>query len=451
MLPLGARVGVAVSGGADSVCLLDVLVELAPERNLELSVLHVEHGLRGEESRGDAAFVEALARRYGLPFHLESADVRAMDDNLEQAAREVRRGFFRRFLESGRLDRIALGHTSSDQAETVLFRFLRGAGTAGFSGIRPVTAEGLVRPLLDVTRAEVETYLRERGLQWREDSTNASTAFARNRIRHGLLPQLEREWNPSLSHLLAQTAEWARAEESWWEAELDRLCRGRFERRGPAVILERAWLLSLPLAAARRVVRRAVGEVKGDLRSIDFVHVEAILALAAGGDGHGRLQAPGVDAMRSFEWLRLAPIGLATLENRNFRMALPVPGRTRLPSGLEIVTEIIENATVTGTSDYVYNGSVGRLDWERISGTLEVRNWRPGDQYQPRGYPRRENIKTLFQDKRVPLWERRHWPVVVARGDEILWAARFGPAAGVAAESGTRRVLAIGTQGEWNG
>ena len=134
MFARGQRVGVAVSGGADSVCLLDVLVELAPRWGLTLSVLHLEHGLRGAESREDAAFVGALAARCGLPFHLETADVRALaeGDNLEQAAREARHRFFRRFLESGDLDRVALGHTLSDQAETVVFRFLRGAGTAGF-------------------------------------------------------------------------------------------------------------------------------------------------------------------------------------------------------------------------------------------------------------------------------------------------------------------------------
>jgi tRNA(Ile)-lysidine synthase len=386
----------------------------------------------------------------GLPFHLESVDVRALGDNLEQAAREARHGFFRRFLESGRLDRVALGHTLSDQAETVVFRFLRGAGTAGLSGIRPVTTDGLVRPLLDVPRADVERYLRERGIAWREDSTNADPVFARNRIRHSLLPQLTAEWNPALPQVLAQTAEWARAEEAYWQAELDRVSEGRLRRQGPAVILEREWLLSLPLAAARRTVRRVIEEVKGDLRSIDFAHVEAILALAAGGEGHGRLQAPGVDAMRSFEWLRLAPIGLMTLENRNWRLPLPVPGRVRLPTGLEIVTEIVENSSLTAVLNSVYNGSVGRLDWERISGTLDVRNWRPGDQYQPCGCSGQESIKSLFQQARVPLWERRYWPVVTS-GDVIVWSRRFGPAAQFAAEPGTRKVLTICSEGELSG
>ncbi len=217
MLEPGQRVGVAVSGGADSVCLLYALLELG---GLELSVLHVDHGLRGEESRGDAAFVRELAAGLGLPFCLREIDLPA--GNLEQEARKARLSFFREHLAQGHADRVALGHTRRDQAETVLFRILRGAGTAGLAGIRPVTAGGLVRPLIDVERAEVEEFLRGRGIAWREDSTNAAPDFARNRIRHRLLPQLAADWNPGIVETLARTAEFAQAEEAYWEAEIGR-------------------------------------------------------------------------------------------------------------------------------------------------------------------------------------------------------------------------------------
>src|SRR5215472_17658637 len=166
------RVGVAVSGGADSVCLLHILRELAPRYDLELSVLHVNHNLRGDESRADAEFVRATAAQLDLAFHLRELDLSAAHDNLEQAARRARLAFFQELLSTGVLDRIALGHTRSDQAETVLFRFLRGSGSAGLAGIRPVTANGFVRPLLGVDRSQVLDYLRSRDLEWREDSTN---------------------------------------------------------------------------------------------------------------------------------------------------------------------------------------------------------------------------------------------------------------------------------------
>ncbi len=160
MFQPGNKVGVAVSGGADSVCLLHVLREF----DLRLHVLHLNHNLRGDESRDDAEFVRQLAGALQLPCTIREANFADSFGNLEQDAREARLGFFREVISSGLVDRVALGHTRSDQAETVLFRFLRGSGTAGLAGIRPVTADGIVRPLFDVERAEVEGFLRDRGI-----------------------------------------------------------------------------------------------------------------------------------------------------------------------------------------------------------------------------------------------------------------------------------------------
>lgn len=430
----GQRVGAAVSGGADSVCLLHVLRELAPRWDLRLTVLHLDHQLRGEESRADATFVRELAAALHLPFELRETDVatrcRETSENLEQAARAARLDFFRDFITAGTLDRIATGHTRSDQAETVLFRFLRGAGTAGLAGIRPVTADGIVRPLLAIERAEIEQYLRERGIGWRVDATNASAAFARNRIRHELLPQLTHDWNPAMTATLAHTADWAQAEEAYWDSELARLVPVHLVVESPAVLLRVESLAARPLAAARRLVRRAVEIAKGDLRGISFEHLADILDLAGSAEGHGRLQIPGLDIFRSFEWLRLAPPVTNNLEQRNYRFPLPVPGCVKLPGQNAI------HAELSGAS-----GSEG-LDWDGVSGPLEVRNWRPGDQYQPAGRASADKIKALFHQARIPLWERAHWPVVTA-GESILWVRRFGPAAKHAAGPTTRMVLRI--------
>ncbi|MGB7759059.1 MAG: tRNA lysidine(34) synthetase TilS, partial [Bryobacteraceae bacterium] len=248
------RAGVAVSGGADSVCLLEVLRELVARWQLRLAVLHLDHGLRGEESRQDAEFVRALAGRMELPFILARAELASAPGNLEELAREARLRFFREQIAAGAVDSVALGHTRSDQAETVLFRFLRGAGTAGLAGIRPVTGDGIVRPLIDITRAETEAFLRARGIAWREDATNASARFARNRIRHALLPQLTLEWNPALEETLAKTADWALAEEAYWKEEVASLALGCLRDDGDDAVLARADALArLPLAAARRL------------------------------------------------------------------------------------------------------------------------------------------------------------------------------------------------------
>ncbi|HWR49581.1 MAG TPA: tRNA lysidine(34) synthetase TilS [Bryobacteraceae bacterium] len=430
MFPPGSRAGVAVSGGADSVCLLHALLELRPD--LAITVLHLNHGLRGQASDGDAAFVEALARRLGLPFEGRTVELPA--GNLEQEGREARRAFYLDLLKAGRIDRVATGHTLSDQAETVLYRFVRGSGTAGLAGILPVTAEGIVRPLIEVARPQVEEWLRSRDIAWREDESNRDPAFIRNRIRHEFLPALAGSINPRLAESLARTASIARDEEEYWDAVIDPLAVRNLRLRPPAVLFQAETVACLPRAVARRLLRRAIVMVKGDLRSVDSAHIEAILDLTAPTLGSGRLQVPGVDVFRSFDWVRLAPPrGPGRAE---YSMPITVPGRLRIPG------TYAELAFTLTEPEARYTDKESALDWEEISGTLEVRNWQPGDRYRPAGHTCEKKLKTLFQEARVPLWDRNRWPVVTC-GEEIVWAARFGPAAQFAATSRTRTVLRV--------
>jgi tRNA(Ile)-lysidine synthase len=442
MFEEGQAVGVAVSGGADSVCLLHVLKELGDTGwGLRLAVLHVNHKLRGAESEADAEFVRDLAASLGLPLLMRDCPVAAGDGNLEQAAREARLAFFREVLNSGAVARVATGHTRSDQAETVLFRFLRGAGTAGLAGIRPVTTEGLVRPLLDIDRSEVLEFLGGRGIGWREDSSNASFRFARNRIRHHLLPLLQREWNPAVVEALAATAEWARDEEEYWRGVIGRLAAAHLVERQGAFLLPVEALRELPQAAARRLVRHAMERVRGDLRGVEREHVEMVLAMAAAGEGHGRMQAPGLDIFRSFEWLRFGPREPGGLPSREYEIAVEVPGTYVIPgSDLSLSFEVLDKSRLS--ADSRYNDKVGVLDWRAVSGPIQLRNWRPGDQYTPLGSAAEKRVKTLFQEARVPIWERRRWPVLTG-GNSILWVRRFGPAAQAAAAPGAGEVLAI--------
>ena len=443
MFATGCHAGIAVSGGMDSVCMLHVLHELAPRWNLRLSVVHLDHGIRGASSQADAEFVRGLANRFALPFHFRKADVPAIDDNLEQAARGVRYDFFRELIASGAVDRIATGHTRSDQAETVLYRVLRGSGLSGLAGIRPVTRDGIVRPLLGCTRIEVEAWMKDRGIAWREDESNSSRAFARNRIRHELLPQLRQEFNPRLDDALANLAVLAADEEQYWNETL----RQPVAQDG-AVLLDRNELRQSP-AAARRIVRRAIEAAKGNLRQIDFDHVEAILALARSNAGHGHLKIPGVDVLRSFDSIRL---GCAGPLAREFAIRVSPPASIEIPRGAgRIDFQVIEHE---GTSDAPnpYDSLVGELDWQRIASipahtgaaqaSLELRNWRPGDRYRRVGQSHEQRIKLLFQGARVPLWERRNWPVLTA-GGTIVWSRRFGPALEYARDASTRAILRI--------
>ncbi len=430
----------AVSGGADSVCLLHMMVECFPA--LELSVLHLNHLTRGEESDADAAFVRDLAARLGLPFVYREQRIPA-GENFEQAARRARQAFFLECLET--LDRVATGHTRSDQAETVLFRFLRGSGTAGLCGILPVTAEGIVRPLLHLTREQVERWLRDRGLTWREDVSNRDLKFARNRIRHELLPALTRDWNPGLTDALARTAAIAQEEEAYWAEIIAPLAAERIRLRPPAVLFRADALTSLPRAVARRLARRAVEMAKGDLRAVGLQHVGALLELAGSAAGAGGFQAPGVDIRRSFDWIRIVPTG-AEVRPGGYRLPLVVPGKVEIPgTGAALELELIEpkgQEEAESGPKCRYNENVSALDWERISGRPEVRNWRPGDRYRPAGRRCEIKLKVLFQETRIPVWHRRKWPVITS-GEEIVWAGRFGPAERFRPTPETRKILKV--------
>jgi tRNA(Ile)-lysidine synthase len=435
MLPRGARVAVAVSGGPDSVCLLHALVDLVPAWDISLSVAHLNHQLRGAESDEDERFVAGLAAGLGLPFCRGSADVAAdvaaTNDNLEQAGRRARRAFFAQLP----ADRIALGHTRDDQAETVLFRLLRGAGLRGLAGIHPA-AGTCVRPLIDVTRSEVEEFLLARGIPWREDLSNLDPRFARNRIRGSLLPQLARDWNPRIGESLAHLAGLARDEESWWRTYIDGLAAGILVLQDGGVELRVSALTDLPPAVSRRLVRRAIEQVKGDLRRLEFDHVERVLELAAQNEGDGRLRLPGLDVRRSFDWIRVGP-AVPRLDLP--ATSLVVPGVYPVSGGAYLHLEIAPRC-LTSTKDGTLKAA--ELSLRRLPPVLELRGWKPGDHYRPEEQTRDLKIKEMFQLERVPSWLRASWPIV-GSGDTILWSRMFGAAAEFAASLESGPVLRV--------
>lgn len=431
MLPAASRVGVAVSGGADSIVLLEILKRFP----VKLTVLHVNHGLRGAESDGDERFVNGLAAAAGLPF--VSARLEPGQGNLEQEARRLRREFFLSLA----LDRIALGHTRSDQAETVLHRFLRGTGPTGMAAMRHLTPDGFIRPLLDCSRSEVREWARERGLAWREDSSNADPQFTRNRLRNELLPALARDFNANLETVLAATAQLAQAEEDFWNEEIEKLYGIFAKRTRLGSFLQIGDLAGLHLALRRRLIRRALAEVRSaKMRGLDFEHIEAVLALCDSTEGHDRVLIPGADALRSFDTLLLMPPGKLAEDERGYRRELSWGSPCRLPAGAgEICIERIGPETpVYDTFKKDWESGVEHvcLGGEALSkGPLLVRNWEPGDELLRAGHRTAEKIKKLFQEHHIKLWERRHWPVLLCNG-EIGWVRQFGVAARFVAKAG---------------
>ncbi len=438
LLRAGDRVAVAVSGGADSVALLRLLLDLRKELGIVLSVAHFNHCLRGADSDADEEFVAALAKGLKLEFRRASGEVKTCAAerhlSIEAAARKLRYEFFEQLFKEGAVNRIATGHTLNDQAETVLLRLVRGAGTRGLAGIYPrrlVSGVGLqedqplsiIRPLLGIHRKNLEAYLQSLGQPWREDGSNRDLRFARNRVRHGILPRLERTLNPSVHETLAETAEIARAEEEYWkelvERTTPRVCTLHRGRRDAGATLNNAALLELPLAVRRRVVRAAC-EFLG--LNLEFKHVEEILAVTDG-TASGAALPHGWQAFRNGNEAR---IGDGVPEaGQNYEYPLPVPGKVVIPEA-GIALEAILVPTLTG-----YNPQ-HCLDSSVLSRPLRVRNWHSGDRFWPAHTKGPRKIKELLQERRVLGAEKKLWPVVTS-GDEIVWLrgfavpAQFGP------------------------
>ncbi len=417
---------VAVSGGPDSVALLAALVEIN-RGGWRIGVGHVNHRLRGRDSERDEALVRRLARRLGCEVFVAAAPI-AGRQNLEERARERRYAALTEIARWQGFRRIATAHTLDDQAETVLHRLIRGAGPAGLVGIQACRGDGVIRPLLDVSHAEVLAFLKRRHLPYRLDRTNASPRFTRNRLRRRVLPLLERELNPRAKQALARLAELASDDESVLGRMAERYSRRVIGARG----LDCKALGRMPVALQRRVLRRWLAEARGNLHAIEQQHVEALRALAVEGQDGRRRTLPAGAVVRSAGYLcwgeRAAPLGVEA-QTLQAGGALQIPGwslRARLagrrvaPSRWRAVFDV---------------GAVG----ER---SLRVRGFRSGDRIRPLGLGGSKKLQDVFVDAKIPREERRAWPIVEL-GGEIAWVPGLVRSDLAQIEARSRRLLVI--------
>jgi len=497
----GDRVGIAVSGGADSVAQLRLLASLQHELGVTLLVIHFDHMLRGAESARDASFVEELARARGLEFVSAREDVRAAaapnTRNIEETARQLRYGFFERILASQKATRVAVAHTADDQAETILARMIRGTGLTGLASIYPIvdspSGGTIVRPLLHIRRQELRDYLQECGQEWREDASNADQSRLRARVRAQLLPILERDFSTGIVQHLSDLARFAREEESFWSALVeDRLAKYARITSSPyseKILSIGARPLLCPLtfdgtsqqaavASARalteRLIRRLYEGVRGDRRELSARHVEQVIRLAAESTSGKRVRLPGRIAVeRVFDDITFSRINQESIEreydqeydqeyDRQNRASLAHETKTQPPSYQYVVDLPARGATTVAVPELATCFRLKIVDWPllesdtktdsgafdagRLRSPLLLRSWRPGDAYRPRGHRQSRKLKQMFLVERVPRHQRVRWPVLESAG-EVIWARGMAPAEGFCAREDTRVGLLIEEEG----
>ncbi len=416
----GDRVLVGVSGGADSVCLLHLLLELG----IPLEAVHINHCLRGEESDADEAFVRDLCRKLGVLLTVERHAVAEIATEqhmgLEEAGRAVRREAFARICAAHSLQKIALAHHAGDQAETLLFRAARGTSIAGMAGIRP--AEGpYIRPLLGITREEIEAWLKARGIAWRTDSTNLSDAYARNSIRLHVIPQLAASVNPAvIPHLGALAEDMAEAEEYLRkEAARFRPQVVEEEKTGEVLLLDA--LTGLPGILQKRLILDAAETASGSRQDLGREQIRQIQALFAMQAGREFSLPGGLAAVREYRGVRLLPADQKAAENGD--LCIPVAGTKEAVYSLgkwQFSCRILAREPGMDMDKIPRNQYTKWLDYDKIKHSLALRFRRAGDYLFTTDTGGKKKLKDYLIDEKVPRRQRDAIPVL-ASGPEVFW------------------------------
>ncbi|BBW98115.1 tRNA lysidine(34) synthetase TilS [Geobacillus sp. FSL W8-0032] len=422
LLAEGTTVIVGVSGGPDSLALLHVLLSLRGERKLRLVAAHVDHMFRGRESEEDMEFVKHFCAQHRIVCEAAQIDVRAFQRRMgmgaQEAARRCRYDFFAKMMEKHRAQYLALGHHGDDQVETILMRLVRGSTSKGYAGIpvkRPFQGGDLIRPLLAVSRAEIEDYCAKEGLAPRRDPSNEKDDYTRNRFRHHIIPLLRQE-NPRLHERFQQYSEMMAEDERFLEELASEALNKVMENELGDVVLRIGPFLALPRPLQRRALQELLLRLYGGVPpALTSVHIHHILMLCESGQPSGTLDLPqGLQAVRSYDRCLFTfgqkPCG------KGYRFELPVPARLPLPNGRAIVSEFREHYPGKQAGKDVFI-----IDPASIALPLYVRTRRHGDRMVLKGTGGTKKLKEIFIEAKVPRMERDCWPVVEDADGRVLW------------------------------
>ena len=448
MLNSGDTVVIGVSGGVDSVILLHILVKLSEEYKLSVIAAHINHGLRGKESDRDEAFVKELAKKLGVKFTSKRIDINSLlkkGDSLQDIAREVRYAFFEEMAKRYKADKIATGHNLDDQAETMIIRFLRGAGLSGLSGILPKRGK-YIRPLLDVSREEIEEYADKNRLKSVRDSSNKSTKYLRNHIRLKLMPALE-HYNPRLKNDMARLAHIIAKDEEYLKDKAKDAYKKCVKNQGKsAVFFYLKKLIGLHDAIKARIFFIAVEKLLGSSKGFYSYHVQDFLKLLTNNAPNVSINLPhNLTLYKEYDVVTIEKGQGARTKGQGvlFEKVLKINGKTVVvaDSGLRI-TEFRTELLTTSNLQPPTSSNVAYFDYDKLKFPLVVRNFRPGDRMVPSGMRGHKKIKELFQEKKIERRRRGLIPIVVS-GDEIIWVAGIRQAEHGKIGSTTRKILKL--------
>ncbi len=422
---------VAVSGGPDSVALLSILHHLRPSWELALSAVHCNYGLRGAESDGDQQFVEALCQGLGVPLHVRQVEFHTgrRKTSLQAEARDLRYQVMQEIAEKCGADRIAVGHTADDQAETVFLWMLRGAGLTGLSGMPAFRNNKLIRPLYDAKRQEVLAYLRATGVSFREDSSNFQEHYLRNRVRREVIPILNR-LVPSGIDALCKLADICREDDRCLDHQVDALSSSAVKRDSAGGwAIDRRLLLELPQAFQRRCIRNLFRQNDDQFRSPSIRTVDRLIHLASKREAGSSLDVKGGRVVVDDRCLQFVPLQAREIPPAGHpygrcQELLPVPGELVWP-GTDQRLQVQQQARVQIDSALLLGKDRILVDADRVSQPLMVRNWLPGDRFYPSGMRgHSKKLQDFFTDLKIPPATRARIPLVVAP-EGILWVVGY--------------------------
>lgn len=425
----GDRIVVALSGGVDSVVLLNILSKLRQELTSDLIVAHVNHGLRGKDSDRDAEFAKDLAKVYGFPFYGKKIDIASLQAVLQgspqEIAREERLQYLEQLADKIGAQKIALGHNWDDQSETILMRLIRGAGPTGLRGMGHSRGR-FIRPLLDISRSEIAEYALTHKLKNVEDESNKSDAYLRNKIRSKLIPLLEKEYNPEIKSALIRLATILREEDRF----LDRLCTDLFTKHAKIqtgeVVFEIGEILKLDPSLRARLIRMALRAVKHDLRRISHHHIDIIEDLILSQAPQKQLDLP--DDIKVYRVYSSLIIGVGessylSARGRPFEYKMMVPGSTFIKElGISVNSELLQSKGQG--RGFVFKPAVAFFDFDKLPPNLSLRSVKPGDSFQPYGMTGSKKIGDYFIELKIPSSQREMVPLM-ATDNDVAWVVGY--------------------------